>query len=225
MPAQGITYNTIMSLVAGAVPLLLLVFARAAGSARRRTLEGWAWTFVALGLVLFGSGAAMTLTWPLKNIPDEVANHCCAVDNIAFGEPAMFFGALLIGAGIALARAEARAERHGEEVDLVALARPFLYAAAFGGLVLFMLVAAAAQYGMWRPPTEEPIAGAFAGTWLETAYLGGTYAVTGLAALLSPFALTSRVVARLTGLLLLVSGAGFLYLTLATYYSHLAFIS
>ena len=225
MPAQGVTYNTIMSLVAGAVPLLLLVFARAAAAPGRRTLEGWAWTFVGLGAVLFVSGAHMTLTWPLKNVPDEVANHCCAVDNIAFGEPAMYFGALLLTGGIALSRADRAAQAADRELDLVATARPFLYAGAFGGLVLFMLVAAAAQYGMWRPPTEEPVAGAFAGTSLETAYLGGLYCCTGLSAVLAPFALDSRLVARVTGVLLLVSGTGFLFLTLATYYSHLAFIS
>ena len=41
MPAQGITFNTTMALIAVAVPLLLLIFARVLQRRDRATIVGW----------------------------------------------------------------------------------------------------------------------------------------------------------------------------------------
>ncbi|WP_437772328.1 DUF981 family protein [Arthrobacter sp. KNU40] len=105
MLEQGITYNTTMAMVAGAIMLLALVFLRVVQQPGRKTIDGWAWMFAALGLFLAVTGTHMTLTWPLKQIPVPGV-PCCAVDNLTFGEPAMFFGFLVFFGAIALLRAE-----------------------------------------------------------------------------------------------------------------------
>ncbi len=102
---------------------------------------------------------------------------------------------------------ERTAETRGVPLDVVAVVRPFLYAAAFGGLGLYMIVVVAgAHHGMWRPPPNEPIAGAFSGTAWEPIYIGCAYRFTGLAAVTSPFATEHRLIARITAGSLLVSG-------------------
>lgn len=62
----------------------------------------WAPAFIVIGLVAFLFGLHMTVTWPL------VGSY-----NITFGETSVFFGALFLGAGLALAL--------GWELRLVAL--------------------------------------------------------------------------------------------------------
>jgi dipeptide/tripeptide permease len=97
MLQQGITYDTTMDLAAGAIMLLMVVFARVVHRPQRNSLEGRAWMFIAVGLILASTGTHMSLTWPLRQI--EGAPRC-AVDNVAFGEPAMLFGFLVVFAGI-----------------------------------------------------------------------------------------------------------------------------
>lgn len=222
MPAQGITFNTTMALVAGAVPLLLLVFARVVQRPGRSTIDGWGWMFGSLGLYLFVTGGYMTLTWPLKDVPK--ASHCCAVDNITFGEPAMFFGVLLLFAAFALIRAERASLDRGTAFDVVAVVRPFLYAGAFGGLGLFMIAVTGLQFGMWSPPPDEPIAGMAAGLGLEPIYIACAYAFTGLAAVTAPFAPERRLVARIASSSLFVAGMMWLFVALTVYYGHIGFI-
>jgi len=54
--------------------------------------QRWSAAFIITGLVAFVFGMYMTMTWPL---PGSY--------NIAFGEMSVFFGALFLGAGLALA--------------------------------------------------------------------------------------------------------------------------
>ncbi len=148
MLEQGITYNTTMGLAAGAIMLLLVVFARVVQQPQHASLEGWAWMFIALGLILAVTGTHMTLTWPLEHIDGA---PCCAVDNVAFGEPAMLFGFLVVFAGIAIIRGEKNAFARGVEFDIFSTVRPMLYAGAFGGIGLIMIGIAGIQFGMWGP--------------------------------------------------------------------------
>jgi uncharacterized membrane protein len=227
---QGVTYNTTMALVAGAIMLLLLVFVRVVQQPGRQTIDGWAWMFAALGLFLAVTGTHMTLTWPLKQIP-VAGVPCCAVDNLTFGEPAMFFGFLVFFGAIALMRAESRAERRADrtgldgrvEFDLVATVRPFLYAGAFGGIGLIMFALAGLEFGMWHPPEEEPIAGLLAGSILEPLYMAFAYAITGAAAILAPFAVENRLVARAFAASLFVAGMMWLFLSITVFYGHVGF--
>lgn len=221
MLAQGITYNTTMGLAAGAFMLLLFVFVRVAQRPGRRTIEGWAWMFLALGLFLAITGTHMTLTWPLKQIPGA---PCCAVDNVTFGEPAMYFGILIIFGAIAIIRAERAAAERGVEFDLVATVRPFLYAGAFGGVGLIMIAAAGLQFGLWAPaPPDEPIARLMGDSILERFFVAAAYCITALATITAPFAPERRVVGRIFVVALFVAGMMWTFLSLTLFYGHVGF--
>lgn len=221
MLAQGITYNTSMGLAAGAFMLLLFMFIRVVQQPGRRSIDGWAWMFVALGFFLAVTGTHMTLTWPLKQIPGA---GCCAVDNITFGEPAMFFGFLIFFGAIAIMRAEKAALDRGLELDLVATVRPFLYAGAFGGIGLIMFAVAGLEFGMWAPaPPDEPIARLMGTSILERFFVAGAYAITGLAAITGAFAAEHRVVARIFAVALFIAGMMWTFLSFTLFYGHVGF--
>jgi uncharacterized membrane protein len=222
MLEQGVTYNTTMALVAAAIMLLMLVFVRVVQQPGRETIDGWAWMFAALGLFLAVTGTHMTLTWPLKQIP-VAGVPCCAVDNLTFGEPAMFFGFLVFFGAIALMRAEKTAVDRGVELNIVATVRPFLYAGAFGGIGLIMIALAGLEFGMWHPPEEEPIAGMLAGSILEALYMAFAYTITGVAAITAPFASEKRLVARVFAVSLFIAGMMWLFLSITVFYGHVGF--
>lgn len=167
----------------------------------------------------------MSLTWPLQNVPAEVVEHCCAADNITFGEPSAFFGAVLLFGGFSLVRAERPAGGAGTPVDVTAGLRPLAFVAAFGGLALFVIAMAGATYGMWMAPASEPIAGEFKDTIAETAFVTACYVLTGMAAVLAPFAPERRTVARLTAGASVLAGLGWLAITLSSYFGHIALAS
>ena len=221
MLQQGITYNTTMGLAAGAIMLLLVVFVRVVQQPQRNSLEGWAWMFIALGLILAVTGTHMTLTWPLKQIEGA---GCCAVDNVAFGEPAMLFGVLVVFAGIAIIRGERNAFARETEFDIVSSVRPILYAGAFGGVGLIMIGIAGIQFGMWGPPPpNEPIARLMGESIIERFYVAGTYAITGLAAMTAPFAPVHRIVARVFAASTLIGGMSWTFLAFTLFYGHIGF--
>lgn len=210
-----------MGLVAGAFMLLLLVFARVIERPDRGPLEGWAWMFMALGLILAITGTYMTLTWPLKQIPGAA---CCAADNVAFGEPAMIYGILVIFAGVAIVRGERIARDRGSQFDIVATVRPMLYAGAFGGIGLIMIGIAGIEFGMWGPPPpDEPIARIMGDSILERFYVAGAYGVTGLAAITAPFAPEGRIVGRVFAAALFVGGTMWTFLAFTLFYGHIGF--
>ena len=221
MLQQGITYNTTMGLAAGAIMLLLVVFARVVQQPQRNSLEGWAWMFIALGLILAVTGTHMTLTWPLEQIEGA---PCCAVDNVAFGEPAMLFGFLVVFAGIAIIRGEKNAFARGIDFDILPSVRPMLYAGAFGGIGLIMIAIAGIQFGMWGPPPpDEPIARLMGDSIIERFYVAGTYAITGLAAMTAPFAPEHRIVARVFAASTLIGGMSWTFLSITLFYGHIGF--
>ena len=188
MLEQGITYNTSMGLAAGAIMVLLLVFACVVQRPDRGPLVGWAYMFAALGLLLAITGTHMTLTWPLKQIPVEGV-ACCAADNVTFGEPAMLYGFLVFFASLAIIRGEKTAYDRGVPFDIVATVGPLLYAGAFGGIGLIMICVAGIEFGMWGPPPpDEPIARIMGDSILERFYVAGAYVITGVAAITGPFA-------------------------------------
>ena len=223
MLEQGITYNTTMGLVAGAIMLLLLVFARVVQQPERGPLEGWAWMFAALGSILAVTGTHMALTWPLKQIPVKGV-ACCAADNVAFGEPAMLFGVLVVFAAIAIIRGERSALVRGTPFDILATVRPMLYAGAFGGIGLVMIGIAGPEFGMWGPaPPDEPIARLMGESILERFYVAGAYIITGVAAMTAPFAPEHRMVGRIFSGALLVGGMMWTFLGITLFYGHIGF--
>ena len=220
MLLQGITYNTTMGLVVGVIMILIPLFVRSVAATHGRSISGFGWAFVFLGAFLGVTGMHMTLTWPLEQIENT---FCCAVDNVTFGEPAAFYGLLTLIAGIAIIRAEDKADRGLRPLDLVATLRPLLYVAAVGGFGLIMFGIAGLHFGQWRPPTVEPIARLLAGNMIEPLMVFSMYVITGVAAILSPFALTNRTVAKVFGVLAWIAGMAWIFLAFTLFYSHVGF--
>lgn len=220
MLVQGITYNTTMGLVVGIIMILIPLFARSAAASHGRPLAGFGWAFVFLGAFLGITGMHMTLTWPLEQIENT---FCCAVDNVTFGEPAAFYGLLTLIAGIAIIRAEEKADQGLRPLDLVATLRPLLYVAAVGGFGLITFGIAGLHFGQWRPPDIEPIARLLAGSMIEPLTVFSMYVGTGIAALLSPFALTNRLAGRMFTVFTWLFGMMWIFLGLTLFYGHVGF--
>lgn len=220
MLMQGITYNTMMGLVVGIIILLTALLARTLAVHPTRSVAGFGWAFIALGGFLAVTGLHMMLTWPLDQIEGV---FCCAVDNVTFGEPAAYYGVLTLIAGLAVLRAEDRAERGIREFDVVATLRPMLYAAAIGGFAIILFGIAGLHFGQWRPPGVEPIARLMEGMLIETLVVFALYVGTGIAAILSPFALTNKTVAKVYVGIAWLMGMGWIFLGFTLFYSHVGF--
>lgn len=220
MLLQGITYNTTMGLVVGIIMIMIPLFVRAAVAPHGRSISGFGWAFVFLGLFLGITGMHMTLTWPLEQIENT---FCCAVDNVTFGEPAAFYGLLTLLAGIAIIRAEDKADKGLRPLDLVATLRPILYVAAVGGFGLIMFGIAGLHFGQWRPPDIEPIARLLSGSMIEPLTVFSMYVGTGIAALLSPFALTNKLAGRVFTVFTWLFGMMWIFLGLTLFYGHVGF--
>ena len=108
-------------------------------------------------------------------------------------------------------------------MDVVAILRPILYVAAIGGFGLILIGIAGMHFGMWRPPDIEPVARLLAGNLLEPLMVMSLYVGTGVAALLTPFALTNKTVAKITSILVWVFGMLWLFVSFTVFYSHIGF--
>lgn len=177
------TYNTIMSVAAGAGLLALLLLARDLRSEDDVHLEGWALAMAVPGVILTATGLHMTLVWPFaKYFP---------FDNIIFGEPSLAFGVLLTAAAWYLwSRGATIASGGNVARDLAAAARPLSVFVIGLGLSLIAIAAAGVVFQLFAAPPEEPISGAFASTpWVEATFMSGLFAFVGIGALVAPFAL------------------------------------
>ena len=220
MLMQGITYNTTMGLVVGVILILVVLLLSAIQVNTDRSVAGFGWAFIFSGAFLGATGTHMMLTWPLEQIEGV---FCCAVDNVTFGEPAAFYGLLTLLAGFAILRSEDRADRGIRPMDLVATLRPLLYVAAIGGFGLIMFGIAGLHFGQWRPPEIEPIARLLAGSLIEPLMVFAMYVGTGIAAILSPFALTNKTVRKVFIAITWVFGMAWIMLSLTLFYSHVGF--
>ncbi|MEV8250577.1 DUF981 family protein [Microbacterium sp. NPDC076768] len=222
---QMATYNTIMSIAAGAGLLLLIGLGRSLHGDKTFRPEGWALSAGVLGFILTLTGGHMTLTWPFaKYFP---------FDNIIFGETSLAFGVLLLATafylwkrGSVLATAEDRAE------EAAATAKP-LGIFVFGlGLALFGIAAAGVIFQLFAAPAQEPISGAFAEwPWIEALFMSGLFALVGVGAVLFPFALRSfssatplNAVAKVLGVVWSITGVVFLLFGALNFYTHIGLI-
>jgi uncharacterized membrane protein len=198
------TYNTIMAVSAGLG--LILIVALGYQLLRGRSVErhGWAAVFMVLGALLTLTGAAMTLTWPLSGPT--------AFDNISFGEPSLAMGVLLLAGAVLLGgdrfwRTSAEAEFEGRIASahwpqLRALLQPLSWFGLVMGLALIAIAIVGPVYEPWEAPPQEPISGEFGDTpILENSFLAVLYALTGIGAVLLPFALARESLERAAGLL------------------------
>lgn len=219
------TYNTIMSLAAGAAMLSLVWLGWSLFKGRDASIEGHALNFGVLGFILTLTGAHMTLTWPFaKYFP---------FDNIIFGEPSLAFGVLLGAASFLLWKRRETIETADDSgAQLVRIARP-LGIFIFGlGLALIAIAAAGITFQLFAAPPEEPISGAFSQwPWVEATFMSVLFALAGIGALLFPFAAKDFGAARrltavqaITAGALTLAGLAFLLFGALNFFTHIGLI-
>jgi uncharacterized membrane protein len=177
------TYNTIMSLAAGAGLILIVLLGRSIVSKEKFAAESWALGAGVLGVILTITGTHMTLTWPFaKYFP---------FDNIIFGETSLGLGVLLLAAAFYLWKRAAVIDASDDPGALLARTAKPLGVFIFGlGLALFGIAAAGITFQLFAAPPEEPISGAFAAyPWIEATFMSGLFGLVGLGAVLFPFIL------------------------------------
>jgi len=92
-----VVYNELVAITAGAGLLGVAAFLANLIGGKRINSEGWAGLFAVTGVLLLVTGLHTTVTWPFGGKGFEYAN-------IAFGQPAAGFGALLLFAAVYLWR-------------------------------------------------------------------------------------------------------------------------
>lgn len=233
------TYNTIMSLAAGAGLVALVLFARDLlrhGEEEPASTDGWSLTFGVLGLILTLTGLHMALTWPL-------ASGGFAFDNVIFGETSLGFGVLMLALALHLARRGDRLMASPAPfAEMARTARPLGIFIIGLGLALLAIMAAGMAYQLFAAPPQEPISGAFA-EWpvVEATFMSLLFGLVGLGAVLAPFATRSLGraartaapegaavlvpgIAKVVGVLWLVTGVVFVLFGAMNFYTHIGLI-
>jgi uncharacterized membrane protein len=217
------TYNTIMSVCAGAGLLSVVWFAYRLVRDQRIHYEGFALNFGVIGLILTITGTHMTLTWPFaKYFP---------FDNIIFGEPSLAFGVLLLGAALFLWRRSARLiDAEDPAAEITGMLQPLSILIVGLGLALLAIAAAGITFQLFAAPPEEPISGAFAAyPWVEATFMSGLFALVGVGTLLLPFALRftpGRISAIqwIVGVTLALGGLAFFLFGALNFFTHIGLI-
>ncbi len=219
------TYNTIMSIAAGAALMSLVHFARALRREKDINLASWAIAFAVPGFILTVTGVHMTLTWPLaKYFP---------YDNIIFGETSFGFGVLLLASAFYLWNREETVIKSDDPARYLAQAcRPLSLFILGMGLALCAIAMAGLVYRLFAAPAEEPISGAFAAhPWVEATFMSGMFGFAGIGAVLFPLALSdfsrdSKSTARqqLIGWVWGLSGLGFFLFGALNFFTHIGLI-
>lgn len=218
-----VVYNELVALTAGAGLIGFAWFLQQVIRKQVIESEGWAAFFGVTGLLLLVTGLHTTMTWPFGAGGFEYAN-------IAFGQPAAMFGALLLFAAVYLWRhrelfsgtTEADVERYSGAA-LRALKPVSIYVGAVG-LAMAVLAFTFVRFQLGAAPPEEPISGRFGHLpILEAVFLGGLWGVVALGAILFAIAqLTDRpqlmVWAVRTWML---GGLGFLLFGAMNFYTHI----
>lgn len=175
-----IVYNELVAVTAGAGLLGVALFLHNILRAKRWDSEGWAAFFAVTGVILFVLGVHTTVTWPFGGEGFEYAN-------IAFGQPAAGFGALLFFAAVYLWRNRTHFSGDLEESNARALAalKPVSIFVLALGLAMGVLAIAFIRYQLGAAPPEEPISGRFGHLpILEALFLGGLWGIVAIGALL-----------------------------------------
>ncbi len=219
------TYNTIMSVSAGAALMSIVRFARTLLKEKGTDAGAWAVTFAVPGAILTITGVHMSLTWPFaKYFP---------YDNIIFGETSFGFGVLLLAASFFLWK---RQTIIATETDPVAyLSRAAQPAGIFivgMGLSLIAIGFAGVVFQLFAAPPEEPISGIAAPyPWLEASVISAMFASVGVGAVLFPAAVAgfSRAGAttppqKIIAWFWTLDGLGFLLFGALNFFTHIGLI-
>ncbi|MPV37343.1 DUF981 family protein [Georgenia subflava] len=175
-----VVYNELISITAGAGLLGFAKFLSDLIRKQRIDSEGWAAFFGVTGLLLFVLGLHTTVTWPYGGDGFEYAN-------IAFGQPAAGFGALLLLAAVYLWRHRSLYAGDVDGVNAKTLEglKPASIFVGVLGLGMAVIAISFVRYQLGAAPPEEPITGRFGHLPLiEALFLGGLWGVVALGALL-----------------------------------------
>lgn len=180
-----VVYNELVAVTAGAGLLGFAWFLTQLIRNQRVESEGWAAFFGVTGVLLLVTGLHTTLTWPFGGDGFEYAN-------IAFGQPAAGFGALLTFAAVYLWR-----HRERYAADAVAAAKATLSAlkpvsifVGTIGLAMGVLAITFVRFQLGAAPPEEPISGRVGHLpIIEALFLGGLWGIIAVGALLFAWAL------------------------------------
>ena len=221
-------YNTLMAIPAGLALVMIAGLGYRLGKGVSVHRKAWATAFGALGAILTFLGAVMTVTWPLTGPT--------AFDNIAFGEPSLALGVILI-AGAFLLGSDRFWRQGGQAADeitrdswprLATLLQPLSWFGGAMGLALISIAFVGPFFGPWEAPPQEPISGEFAEmAWLENTFIALMYAGIGLGAVLVPFALAPRSLEiargklKVIGTLFAVTGTVWVLFGAMNYYTHI----
>lgn len=180
-----VVYNELVAITAGAGLLGFATFLADAIRGKRIESEGWAAFFGVTGALLLVLGVHTTVTWPFGGDGFEYAN-------IAFGQPAAGFGALLVLAAVYLWRHRSRYEAEADEAGRATLAglRPVAIFVGALGLGMAALAVSFVRFQLGAAPPEEPISGRVGDVPIvEALFLGGLWGVIALGAILFAIAL------------------------------------
>ena len=214
-----VVYNEIVAITAGAGLLGFAWFLADLIRNKRIESEGWAGFFAVTGSLLLVLGIHTTVTWPFGGDGFEYAN-------IAFGQPAAGFGALLLFAGVYLWRHKTLFAGDVEVAKTTALAalRPISIFVGALGLAMAVLAITFVRFQLGAAPPEEPISGRFGHLpILEALFLGGLWGVVAVGALLFAVALlTDRPqLLRWAVRAWIVGGVVFLLFGAMNFYTHI----
>lgn len=213
-----VVYNEIVAVASGAGLIGVALFLSSLLRGKRIDSEGWAAFFGVTGLLLFVLGVHTTVTWPFGGEGFEYAN-------IAFGQPAAAFGALLLFAAIYLWRNRDAfvAGTLSKEAVLEAVKPVSIFVGALG-LGMAVLAITFVRFQLGAAPPEEPISGRFGHLpILEALFLGGLWGIVAVGALLFAFAiLTDRPqLLRWVVYAWVIGGVVFLLFGAMNFYTHI----
>jgi uncharacterized membrane protein len=180
-----VVYNELVALTAGAGLLGFAAFLAQLIKGARIDSEGWAGFFAVTGVLLLALGIHTTVTWPFGGGGFEYAN-------IAFGQPAAGFGALLLFAAVYLWRHRSVYAGPVEAANASTLAafKPVGIFVGALGLAMAVLAITFVRFQLGAAPAVEPISGRFGHLpILEALFLGGLWGVVAAGALLFAIAL------------------------------------
>jgi hypothetical protein len=221
-----IVYNELIAITAGAGLLGFAAFLTDLRRRKRIDSEAWAGFFGVTGLILFALGLHTTVTWPYGGGGFEYAN-------IAFGQPALGFGALLLLAAVYLWRQRARFSGNTADSDAassydvtettMAAFKPASIFVGALGLGMAVLSISFVRFQLGAAPPEEPISGRFGHLpIIEALFLGGLWGIVALGALLFAVAMwTDRPqLLRLAVWAWVIGGTVFLLFGAMNFYTH-----
>ena len=173
-----IVYNELVAVTAGAGLLGFAKFLTHLVRNQRIESEGWASFFGVTGVLLLVMGLHTTVTWPFGGDGFEYAN-------IAFGQPAAGFGALLLFAAVYLWRQRAvfEGDRRRPATSALAALKPASIFVGALGLAMAVLAITFVRFQLGAAPPEEPISGRFGHLpLLEALFLGGLWGIIAVGA-------------------------------------------